>query len=84
MVVVTHEMDFAKRVADWVVVFDEGRMIEQGPPRPDLRAGHGGANARVPEPSGLASRSSRRAGPRHFTSAGEQPMSDLEIERVQV
>ena len=32
MVVVTHEMDFAKRVADWVVVFDEGRVIEQGPP----------------------------------------------------
>ncbi len=33
MVVVTHEMDFAKRVANWVVVFDEGRMIEQGPPQ---------------------------------------------------
>jgi polar amino acid transport system ATP-binding protein len=32
MVVVTHEMDFAKRVADWVVVFDQGRVIEQGPP----------------------------------------------------
>src|SRR5476649_268386 len=33
MVVVTHEMDFAKRVADWVVVFDRGRVVEQGPPR---------------------------------------------------
>jgi polar amino acid transport system ATP-binding protein len=33
MLVVTHEMDFAKRVADWVVVFDRGRVIEQGPPR---------------------------------------------------
>jgi polar amino acid transport system ATP-binding protein len=33
MVVVTHEMDFAKRVADWVVVFDHGRVIEQGPPK---------------------------------------------------
>jgi polar amino acid transport system ATP-binding protein len=33
MVVVTHEMDFAKRVADWVVVFDQGRVIEQGPPK---------------------------------------------------
>ncbi|MFM9998135.1 MAG: amino acid ABC transporter ATP-binding protein [Burkholderiaceae bacterium] len=32
MMVVTHEMDFAKRVADWVVVFDKGRVIEQGPP----------------------------------------------------
>src|SRR6202163_1180979 len=33
MVVVTHEMDFARRVGDWVVVFDRGRVIEQGPPR---------------------------------------------------
>jgi polar amino acid transport system ATP-binding protein len=33
MVVVTHEMDFAKRVADWVVVFDHGQVIEQGAPR---------------------------------------------------
>jgi polar amino acid transport system ATP-binding protein len=33
MAVVTHEMDFAKRVADWVVVFDQGRIIEQGPPK---------------------------------------------------
>lgn len=33
MVVVTHEMDFARRVGDWVVVFDKGRIIEEGPPR---------------------------------------------------
>jgi polar amino acid transport system ATP-binding protein len=33
MLVVTHEMDFAKRVANWVVVFDQGRVVEQGPPR---------------------------------------------------
>jgi polar amino acid transport system ATP-binding protein len=33
MLVVTHEMDFARRVADRVVVFDRGRVIEQGPPR---------------------------------------------------
>jgi polar amino acid transport system ATP-binding protein len=33
MVVVTHEMDFAKRVANWVVVFDRGKVVEQGPPR---------------------------------------------------
>lgn len=32
MVVVTHEMDFARRVGDWVVVFDKGKIIEQGPP----------------------------------------------------
>jgi polar amino acid transport system ATP-binding protein len=32
MVVVTHEMTFARRVADWVAVFDVGRIVEQGPP----------------------------------------------------
>jgi polar amino acid transport system ATP-binding protein len=32
MVVVTHEMSFARRVAHWVAVFDAGRVIEQGPP----------------------------------------------------
>ncbi len=32
MVVVTHEMSFARRVGDWVAVFDAGRLVEQGPP----------------------------------------------------
>ena len=32
MIVVTHEMGFACRVADWVVVFEAGAIIEQGPP----------------------------------------------------
>ncbi|MFI4994733.1 MAG: amino acid ABC transporter ATP-binding protein [Hyphomicrobiales bacterium] len=32
MIVVTHEMSFARRVADRVVVFERGAIIEQGPP----------------------------------------------------
>ena len=32
MVVVTHEMGFARRVADRVLFMDEGRIIEEGPP----------------------------------------------------
>ena len=32
MVVVTHEMSFARRVGDWVAVFDAGQIVEQGPP----------------------------------------------------
>jgi polar amino acid transport system ATP-binding protein len=32
MVVVTHEMSFARRVGDWVAVFDSGRIVEEGPP----------------------------------------------------
>jgi len=40
MVVVTHEMDFARRVADRVVVFDRGRVIEVGPPKQIFEAPH--------------------------------------------
>jgi len=32
MVVVTHEMTFARRVGDWIAVFDAGRIVEQGVP----------------------------------------------------
>jgi putative glutamine transport system ATP-binding protein len=32
MVVVTHEMGFARKVANRVVFMDEGRIIEVGPP----------------------------------------------------
>ena len=32
MIVVTHEMSFARRVADRVVVFERGSIIEEGPP----------------------------------------------------
>ncbi|GAA5173619.1 amino acid ABC transporter ATP-binding protein [Pseudonocardia eucalypti] len=32
MVVVTHEIGFAREVADTVVVLDAGRIVEQGPP----------------------------------------------------
>lgn len=32
MVVVTHEMDFARQVADRVVFMDHGRIVEEGPP----------------------------------------------------
>ena len=33
MIVVTHEMAFARNVANWVVVFDHGKVVEQGTPR---------------------------------------------------
>jgi polar amino acid transport system ATP-binding protein len=32
MLVVTHEMGFGRRVADRVVMMDEGQIVEQGPP----------------------------------------------------
>jgi ABC-type polar amino acid transport system ATPase subunit len=33
MLVVTHEMQFAREVGDRVVFMDQGRIVEQGPPR---------------------------------------------------
>jgi polar amino acid transport system ATP-binding protein len=38
MVVVTHEIGFARRVADQVVFMDDGRVVEQGPPEQVLDA----------------------------------------------
>jgi polar amino acid transport system ATP-binding protein len=32
MIVVTHEMTFARRVGNWVVVMDRGAIVEEGPP----------------------------------------------------
>jgi polar amino acid transport system ATP-binding protein len=32
MIVVSHEMQFARRVANRIVMFDEGTIVEQGPP----------------------------------------------------
>jgi ABC-type polar amino acid transport system ATPase subunit len=32
MLVVTHEMQFAREVGDWLVFMDEGRIVEQGEP----------------------------------------------------
>nr|WP_275976746.1 amino acid ABC transporter ATP-binding protein [Metabacillus dongyingensis] len=32
MVVVTHEMQFAREVADWIVYMNEGRIVERGHP----------------------------------------------------
>lgn len=32
MILVTHELPFAREVSDWVVFIDGGRIIEQGPP----------------------------------------------------
>jgi len=37
MVVVTHEMDFAREVADRVLFLDQGRILEQGAPEDVLK-----------------------------------------------
>ena len=50
MLVVTHEMQFAREVGDRVVFMDEGRIVEQGMPADVLDRPAGGADAAVPAP----------------------------------
>ena len=40
MIVVTHELGFASRVADRIVFMEDGRIVEAGPPRQVLRDPH--------------------------------------------
>ena len=40
MIVVTHELGFARRVADRIVFMEAGRIVEAGPPRQILRDPH--------------------------------------------
>ena len=32
MIVVTHEMEFAREVANWAIFMDNGEIVESGPP----------------------------------------------------
>ena len=38
MLIVTHEMQFAREIADRIVFMDAGRIVEQGPPAKILDA----------------------------------------------
>ena len=50
MVCVTHEMGFARQVADRVVFMDRGEIVESGPPNADVREPADRSVEAVPEP----------------------------------
>jgi ABC-type histidine transport system ATPase subunit len=50
MIVVTHEMHFAKEAADRVVFMEEGIVIEQGPPEQVLDDPREAATSPLPAP----------------------------------
>ena len=54
MLVVTHEMQFARDVGDRVVFMDEGRIVEEGVPADMLDRPAGGADAAFPAPQPAA------------------------------
>ena len=61
MLVVTHEMQFAREVGDRVIFMDEGKIVEQGAPGRRARQPAGGADAAVPAPLAPARPLARRA-----------------------
>ena len=54
MVVVTHEMGFAREVGDQVVFMDEGVIVEEGPPEEVLGEPARGAHQALPRPRARA------------------------------
>ncbi|MEI9851430.1 MAG: hypothetical protein WDN24_12005 [Sphingomonas sp.] len=50
MIVVTHEIAFAREVADTVLFLDEGRIVEQGPGAPRAHRARGRAHPAFPQP----------------------------------
>ena len=67
MLIVSHEMGFAREVADRMLMFDEGRIIEQASPEDFFQQPSAGSHQGVPVPDpelirlpdALASRKSR-------------------------
>ena len=49
MIVVTHEMAFAREVADRVIFMDGGVIVEEGAPRPGHRRPAARSDANVPQ-----------------------------------
>ncbi len=57
MVIVTHEIQFAGEVSDRVVFMDQGKIVEQGPPRDVLLQSATAAHSRISEaPAGALGR----------------------------
>ena len=67
MVVVTHEMGFAREVANEVIFMDQGVIVEQGPPKQVIDKPAGGAHQAVPRPGAGAL---RLRGPAPLPDAG--------------
>ena len=70
MVVVTHELGFARQAADEVLFMDGGVVVERGAPARHLHEADRGAHAPVPRPDPAADGlsavgQSPRAAPRH-------------------
>ena len=85
MVIATHEMGFARDIADRVCFLDAGRILEQGPPGADLQRAARGADAAVPAAdhrggpalaSGQAAQRRGSRGPRHASTKNANSRSN--------
>ena len=75
MIVVTHEIGFAREVADTVVFMDDGRIVEQGPPGRGARPPPARPHPRVPRPRSLTQEESCE----HGTSAAAAARAGLAL-----
>ena len=69
MLIVTHEMQFAREIADRVLFMDGGRIVEQGPPATLFETPAGPAPAGLPPPRRLKARAPLRHPPRTTSAA---------------
>ena len=53
MVIVTHEMQFAREISDRVVIMDQGRIVEEGPPSVVFTAPRNAKPRALPSRSGV-------------------------------
>ena len=79
MIVVTHEMGFAREVADRLVFFDEGQIVEQGTPPALLREPDRGSDEALPlaDPTRSAAASLRSPHPNSL-STGDGAVAGVE------
>ena len=77
MIVVTHEMAFAREVADRVIFMDQGSVVEEGPPKDVLLNPREERTQGLPEPSEARGRGGRPA--RRRTGQLDHPAESLEF-----
>ena len=82
MVVVTHEMGFAREVGDQLVFMDEGVIVESGDPRSVLAEPPTRAHALVPlegAVAGMAGHSVLRAGEAHWRPSNAMAVMNCDL-----
>ena len=82
MLVVTHEMGFARQVANRVIFMDEGQIIEQNEPGRILHQSAAHADEAVPQPDPALASGGRRPRPMVALAAGIDALETVRAEEI--